>query len=1557
MTVDLRPFARLLRERSADIVARVLAPSPEGPVRGDTPSAALAFWKMAGPLTVEAVANLMAGGRAPGPDDTGRGAPMMAKAGISVLDALAARSAFCREIGREVAAAGGGTEAALEAVAAADHVIAGAMESFLRHLERTASSERAGLFASLDSFGVVIFRADAESRVLYVNEAGARILGAASAADVLGRPFASFYASPDERARLLAEIRAKGEIQHFRFQLRRLDGQIRWCETNMRAVRGPGGELLGFEGFGRDVHAIVEAEDRQSKLLASLGAMGVVVFRADAESRLLNVNEAGARVLGAASVQELIGRPFAAFYADPAERERLLGMLAGQDEVQRFRFRLRRLDGQLRWCETNIRTVLGPDGESLGYEGFARDVTAQVETEDALRGSEERYRELVENLNDLVFALDATGTFTYLSPACRGLLGYAPEELLGRQFGEFVHPDDRSGLIDDFRLTLAGRIQPAEFRILSKSGEVRWVRTSSRPILADGRVCGLRGTAADITASVETANALRRTEERYRELVENLNDAIYTVDSSGVFTYFSPIVEDITGYRPEEIVGRSFADFIYPDDIPLVSEEFAKGMAGDLAPSQFRIVAKSGQVRWVRTSTRPEIVDGRPVGLRGLLADITALVESEAARERTRQLVDKLPIGAFEMDRNSVMLSMSAGGLAMVRASRPEDVVGHKVTEFYADPAEEPRNKAEIEARGQITGLRLRVRRLDGVVIWVESIVRVVRDAAGEIVGREGFIRDITDLVAAEKALEAERQRLDQVVRSVGAGLCLLDRDLRIVWANELLTRKFGPLEGLVGRRCHEVFAYSNDTCANCPSVKTLQTGGLHVADVTVRSPDGNEAIVRLTATPVRDAEGRVVQILELSEDVTAERAAEAERERTSGMLAGILSSAGEYAIVATDPDGTITYFSDGAERLFGVRQAGPVGRLHIADLWTPEGRPAFAAALAALAKGGCHEEEVELLRAQGVTFTARVSGSARTGASGELAGLTFVIRDVTEERAAQKLVTLLAHAVESSREGMALTDMSGVITYVNPAIATMAGREASGLLGKDVSILYSRETPGEEIRAIARATLAGGWSGEVTAVRADGSTYPAYMTTSLVRDDRGRAVAMVGLWRDVSREKSLQRRLFEQEQRHLAELERQVRERTAELERAYRDLQKLDAMKDRFLTNVSHELRTPLVSGVGYIELILHEGLGPISDDTRKGLRVAHRNLLRLVNLIDDLLTFTRLGSGKESMVMGRFDLAQMVNDCLLDLKVRASKKSLHVEMDVEKGLPPLEADEENVHRVFTNLLSNAEKFTSENAVIRIGARRISDSRVEVRVADNGVGIPSEELSQVFDRFYRSQRTSSPRYGGTGIGLSLVREILEAHGCTVRAESPEGGGTAIIFTLPLAPAGSGPSAPRRQPEPAVPARRTAPAPEASGPRQAAGPSVLVIDDDPDVHELLRSILRDGGGRVTSAPGGREGLEAAAAGDFDLIFLDLTMEGMDGTEVLAHLRRQERSRHTPVYVLTARADDGSLREARAAGAQGLLVKPFSIAEVRQAIGDVMSGGESRRLSGRLPPVT
>ncbi|HYF01424.1 MAG TPA: hybrid sensor histidine kinase/response regulator [Planctomycetota bacterium] len=236
------------------------------------------------------------------------------------------------------------------------------------------------------------------------------------------------------------------------------------------------------------------------------------------------------------------------------------------------------------------------------------------------------------------------------------------------------------------------------------------------------------------------------------------------------------------------------------------------------------------------------------------------------------------------------------------------------------------------------------------------------------------------------------------------------------------------------------------------------------------------------------------------------------------------------------------------------------------------------------------------------------------------------------------------------------------------------------------------------------------------------------------------------------------------------------------ELFRANRELRELNRMKDQFLANCSHELKTPLVSGLGYVDLMLSGGLGTVEARQQKGLKIAKRNLERLLGLIENLLALAK-GRFRPGVVkMARFALRPLVEECVDSLRARARKKSLHVSVRWPRPAPMIRGDERQIHSVLTNVLTNAEKFTPEGARILVQVSPPRQGRVRVTVTDNG---PGPELSRRGIEMFRS--TDDPRTAGLGIGLTLARQILEAHGGSIRLERGRRGGARVSFDLPAA--------------------------------------------------------------------------------------------------------------------------------------------------------------------------
>jgi len=246
--------------------------------------------------------------------------------------------------------------------------------------------------------------------------------------------------------------------------------------------------------------------------------------------------------------------------------------------------------------------------------------------------------------------------------------------------------------------------------------------------------------------------------------------------------------------------------------------------------------------------------------------------------------------------------------------------------------------------------------------------------------------------------------------------------------------------------------------------------------------------------------------------------------------------------------------------------------------------------------------------------------------------------------------------------------------------------------------------------------------------------------------------------------------------------LNRELGRMVEQLFRANRELRDLNRMKDRFLANCSHELKTPLVSGMGYVEMLLSGRLGRLEERQVKGLRIARRNLERLLGLIENLLALARRTYRPEELKISRFDLRELLEECVASLEARARKRSLRVRLALPRQPLVVEADERKIHSVLTNVLANAEKFTPEDARIEIRVSAGERGRCRVRVADNGIG-PERSKEEI--GLFKS--TEDPRYAGLGIGLMLARQILQAHGGDIALERGRRGGAVVTFDLPLA--------------------------------------------------------------------------------------------------------------------------------------------------------------------------
>ncbi|HEX9822068.1 MAG TPA: response regulator [Methylomirabilota bacterium] len=390
----------------------------------------------------------------------------------------------------------------------------------------------------------------------------------------------------------------------------------------------------------------------------------------------------------------------------------------------------------------------------------------------------------------------------------------------------------------------------------------------------------------------------------------------------------------------------------------------------------------------------------------------------------------------------------------------------------------------------------------------------------------------------------------------------------------------------------------------------------------------------------------------------------------------------------------------------------------------------------------------------------------------------------------------------------------------------------------------------------------------------------------------------------------------------HIATLEQRVDERTRdlrlkaeELARANADLVRLTKLKSDFLARMSHELRTPLNSIIGFSELLLAEGCGPLNDEQRDALERVKRNGTNLLQLINDILDISKIEADRLTLKLGPVSLRAVVDNALSSLLLRANEKKIALTAAVDPDLPTIYTDEIRLLQILNNLLSNAVKFT-ERGGVTLTARGAAGDRVVITVQDTGIGMSAEDLPKLFTEFFQADSSHTRRYEGTGLGLAITRRLAEALGGGVSVESEVGVGSTFSVTLPVV----APGAPAERPAPPA-AGAAVGRPDADRQR-----TILVIDDDPETHLLMAENLKPVHARFLTAATGAEGIATARREHPDLILLDVRLPDRHGWEVLHDLKADPTTADVPVIVVSV-VDRESL--GFSLGAADYLVKPVN----------------------------
>jgi PAS domain S-box-containing protein len=789
--------------------------------------------------------------------------------------------------------------------------------------------------------------------------------------------------------------------------------------------------------------------------------------------------------------------------------------------------------------------------------------------------------------------------------------------------------------------------------------------------------------------------------------------------------------------------------------------------------------------------------------------------------------------------------------------------------------------------------------------------------------------RHMLSRAAAAQAIAEQAERLRTTLASIGDGVITTDRQGRVTGMNAVAEQLTGwTAAEATGRELDLVFHIINETTragVRNPATRALTEEvivGL-ANDTLLISKDGRERPIDDSAAPIRCADGEVVGCVLVFRDVGDRRLLERAKDTRLGaarLLAAIVESSHD-AIVSKTLDGVIRSWNRGAESVFGFTAEQAIGK-HISLIIPPERIVEENEIIARLQSGEVIEYyETERVRSDGRRILVALTISPVHDEEGRIVGASKIARDITSlKETAERERRLLAEAAEANAKFRAffdqgplfagIMDLDGTILEPNRMSWEWCGFTREQIVGKK---FWDGPwwTPSPELVATIRQACADAAAGkpfhrELEYYVGDGSKRVADVQIQPIADESGRTLFLAPTGTDIT-----ERLQLEDQLRRLAS-----------------DLSEAGRRKDEFLATLAHELRNPLAAIHGASQLL--DLTVPQDTEQSDAAGVIHRQIQHMVRLVDDLMDVSRITRGKLDLRMEQVELASVVEQAIeasRDL-VDGSRHRLSVSLPHDPVY--LHADPVRLAQILSNLLNNAAKYSDEGSQIWLTATRRDDC-VELSVKDTGIGIEPDQMPRLFEMFAQVHTTTNRSRGGVGIGLALVRGLVEMHQGSIEAQSQGAGkGSEFIVRLPLAP--------HQQPEPPRPALET------SRDKPSSQRRILVADDNPDIARTLAMLLKLKGHEVQIARDGEEALRACREFQPQLAMLDIGMPQLNGYEVARKIRRESWGTKVRLAAMTGWGQPEDKQRAMEAGFDHHLTKPVGAAELDQLLGELVDGG-------------
>jgi PAS domain S-box-containing protein len=1317
-----------------------------------------------------------------------------------------------------------------------------------------------------------------------------------------------------------------------------------------------------------------ESEERYAALAA---AAPVGIFCTDTRGQCIYINDRYSQITGLTAA--LARNQGWEQRLHPEDRDWVLAKWENFVKNQapfELEYRFQSPDGKVTWVYGQSVPERDGFGQLIGYVGTITDISDRKRTESALQQSEERYVTLVEAAPVGIFRTDVLGNCIYVNDHWCLMSGLTPKSALGSGWRTGLHPDDRDAIATEwYESAQENRPFQLEYRFQRPDGKVTWVYGQSVSELnGEGQIVGYVGTVTDISDRKQAERMLQelnqklenKVKERTQQLsqVNSLQRAIldgadYSIIScspDGIIETFNAAATRMLGYQATEMIGKVTPAILHDAqeviaranllsaelgrEIPPGFEVFvAQARQGIISETEWTYIRKDGSKFPISLSvTALKDPHQQIIGFLGIAKDITERKRAEAelkkVSERLALSLKSAEIGCWEWDILNNIIIWDDRMYELHGVTPKSDF--HLLYDIWINglhPDDRAYTKTLIQEAilGKVEyDSEFRVIHPDGSIHFIKAYGVVARDAQGDPQSMIGINFDISDRKQAEIELQ-------KVIQELSAFKLALDQSAIVAITNSqgvitYVNDRFCEISGysrneLLGQTHHLVNSNYHSSEFFQELWQTIARGEIWRGEVCNRTKNNHRYWVQSTIVPFLDAQGLPFQYLAIRFDITDRKLAEAAIQQENAFRRQIVENMTEGLCVfhAVDefPLLHFTVWNQQMQEITGYSLK-EISRLgwYQSLLTELEVQAQAIARMTRMQQGeNLMAEEWEIQRQDGQRRTVSISTSILS-VNDERIYTLALIQDITERKHTELENLLLKERLEfllSSSPAMIYSCKpfgDYAATFMSQNIEAILGYKPEQFLSEsgfwtkhihpddtsrifsELSHLFEKNTHQHEYRFLHR----------------DGYYVWIRDELRLVRDQEGNPVEIVGYFADISERKKI---------------EQIIKKQNEELARATR-------LKDEFLANMSHELRTPLNAILGMTEGLQDQVFGLINEEQLKALQTIEKSGSHLLALINDILDIAKIESGQIKLDLNPVSIDSLCQSSLTFIKQQALQKRIEIEIKQSLNLPDLLIDERRIRQVLINLLNNAVKFTPNEGKItlevshqrgngQVEAEALSSQNyVQIAVIDTGIGISPENIKKLFQPFIQIDSDLNRQYQGTGLGLALVKRIVELHRGQVELTSEVGHGSCFTIKLPCITTVS--ISPELT-ESSLSTRST------NQSNQSSSPLILLAEDNEANVITVSSYLGAKGYRILNAKNGQEAIEFAKLHQPNLILMDIQMPGMDGLEAMREIRRDPQLVDVPIIALTALAMTGDRERCLQAGANDYLTKPVKLKQL------------------------